>query len=51
MDVESYFMEILQRKKQVHTVNYCFSFIKHQYPFFNKLKKQINTNILTLQCS
>ena len=44
-------MEILQRKRQVNTVNYCFSFIKHQYRFFQKLKEQNNTNMLTVQCS
>ena len=44
-------MEILQRKRQVNTVNYCFSFIKHQYRFFQKLKEQNNTNMLTVPCS
>ena len=45
-------MEILQRKRQVNnTVNYCFSFIKHQYSFFQKLKEQNNTNMLTVQYS
>ena len=43
-------MEIVQRKRQVNTVNYPFSFIKHQRHFFQKLKKQNNTNILKVQC-
>ena len=42
-------MEILQGKRQVNTVNYCFLFYQTlKGLFFNKLKKQKNTNILTL---
>ena len=44
-------MEILQTKRQVNTVNYSFSFIKYQYRYFQKLKKENNTNILAVQCS
>ena len=44
-------MEILQTKREVNTVNYRFSFIKHQYRYFQKLKKENNTNILAVQCS
>ena len=43
-------METLKRKRQVNTVNYRFSFIKHQQHFFQKLKKQNSTYILTVQC-
>ena len=34
-------MEILQRKRQVNTTHYHFSFIKQQYHFFEKLKKKL----------
>ena len=48
-DIDRYFMEILQRKRHVNTVNYRFSFIKHQYYFFQKLKKQNNANMVNIQ--
>ena len=43
-DSESYFMEILKRKRWMNIVRYCFSFIKHQSPFFHLDKTATNTN-------